>query len=62
MDQNSQLRRSLRQQRQKLTRNQHTTIERQCFKQMLRHRHFLNAQKIGLYLDAFGEIQTKLLI
>ncbi|WP_335954541.1 5-formyltetrahydrofolate cyclo-ligase [Acinetobacter guillouiae] len=62
MDQNSQLRRSLRQQRQKLTRNQQTVIELQCFKQMLRHRQFLNAQKIGLYLDAFGEIQTKLLI
>ena len=62
MNQNSQLRRTIRQQRRKLSKQQQQMIESQCLKQCLQHPKFLQAKKIGVYLDAFGEVKTKRLI
>ncbi|WP_151804805.1 5-formyltetrahydrofolate cyclo-ligase [Acinetobacter bereziniae] len=62
MNQNSQLRKIISQQRRKLNSQQQKMIEFRCLKQCLKHPKFLNARKIGLYLDAFGEVKTKRLI
>lgn len=62
MNQNSQLRRTISQQRRKLSKQQQQMIESQCLKQCLQHPKFLQAKKIGVYLDAFGEVKTKRLI
>lgn len=62
MNQNSQLRRTISQQRRKLSKQQQKMIESQCLKQCLQHPKFLQAKKIGVYLDAFGEVKTKRLI
>lgn len=62
MNQNSQLRRTISQQRRKLSKQQQKMIESQCLKQCLQHSKFLQAKKIGVYLDAFGEVKTKRLI
>ena len=62
MNQNSQLRRTISQQRRKLSKQQQKMIESQCLKQCLQHPKFLKAKKIGIYLDAFGEVKTKRLI
>lgn len=60
--QNSVLRSSLRKQRRQLSRFQQIRAEQQSFRQLIRQPEFLRAQKVGLYLSAFGEVQTHLLI
>jgi 5-formyltetrahydrofolate cyclo-ligase len=62
MNQNSQLRKTISQQRRKLNNKQQQMIALQCLKQCLQHPKFLKAQKIGLYLDAFGEVKTQSVI
>ena len=55
-------RKQLRQQRRKLTVFQQKQAERACLSQLIRFRAFQQAQHIGLYLDAFGEIRTQQII
>ena len=60
--QTSTLRQKLRKQRRNLNRFQHSISTTQCLQKILNCPQFHAAQKIGLYLDAFGEIQTKKII
>lgn len=60
--QTSTLRQKLRKQRRNLNRFQHSISTTQCLQRILKCPQFHTAQKIGLYLDAFGEIQTKIII
>lgn len=56
------LRRQLRKQRRQLDRFQQTQAETQIFHRLIRSHQFQSAKHIGLYLHAFGEIQTKKII
>ena len=60
--QTSTLRQRLRKQRRSLNRFQQGIAATQCLQKILKCPQFHAAQKIGLYLDAFGEIQTKIII
>ncbi|MEG0482041.1 MAG: 5-formyltetrahydrofolate cyclo-ligase [Acinetobacter sp.] len=60
--QTSTLRQRLRKQRRSLNRFQQGIAATQCLQKILKCPQFHTAQKIGLYLDAFGEIQTKIII
>lgn len=60
--QTSTLRQQLRKQRRNLNRFQQSISSTQCLQKILNCSQFHTAQKIGLYLDAFGEIQTKKII
>lgn len=55
-------RKQLRQQRRKLNTFQHKQAAQRCLNQLIRFSSFQQAQHIGLYLDAFGEIQTQRII
>lgn len=56
------LRRQLRKQRRQLNRFQQNQAEKQVFHRLIRSPKFQSAQHIGIYLHAFGEIQTQLII
>ena len=56
------LRRQLRKQRRQLNHFQQQQSEKQVFHRLIRSPKFQSAQHIGMYLHAFGEIQTKLII
>ena len=56
------LRRQLRKQRRQLDRFQQTQAETQIFHKLIHSHQFQSAQHIGLYLHAFGEIQTQKII
>lgn len=58
MNQNTQLRKSLRIKRRALSSSQQSKAERQCLRHLLALPELLHAKKIGLYLDSFGEIKT----
>ncbi|WP_312970900.1 5-formyltetrahydrofolate cyclo-ligase [Acinetobacter gerneri] len=60
--QNSMLRSTLRKKRRQCSVYQQRYVEHQAFRQLIRQPEFLHAQKVGLYLSAFGEVQTHLLI
>ncbi len=62
MEQNAELRKMIKKQRRSLTSFQQRKIEQQCFQQFLKQPQFHYAKKIGIYLDAFGEVRTKRLI
>ena len=57
-----QLRKSLRRQRLALSIETRRRAEQAIVRQMRRQPHFANAQRVGLYLDAFGEVPTGALI
>ena len=56
------LRKSLRQRRKQLSTFQQRQSEHKVLHQFMATQAFRNANKIGLYLHAFGEIQTDLMI
>ncbi|MCF9045799.1 5-formyltetrahydrofolate cyclo-ligase [Acinetobacter nectaris] len=56
------LRKNIRKQRKNLNQFQQRQAEIACLHQIIRNPLFHHAQHIGLYLDAFGEIQTRLLL
>lgn len=58
----NELRRQLRKQRRQLTGFQQRQAEYQVFHRLIRHPNFKNAQRIGIYLHAFGEIRTQKII
>lgn len=58
----TQLRKVAKQTRRKLSKYQQLQAESHVLKQVVRHPHFKNAHHIGIYLSAFGEIQTRQLI
>lgn len=62
MDQNSQLRKSIRKQRRALSNDQQKRIEHDILKKFLTHPQFAQAEKIGFYLNAFGEVKTRKII
>ncbi|RZG71808.1 5-formyltetrahydrofolate cyclo-ligase [Acinetobacter sp. WCHAc060025] len=62
MNQNTELRKMIRKQRRSLTPLQQRNIEQQCLKQFLKHSQLQYAKKVGVYLDAFGEVRTRLVI
>jgi 5-formyltetrahydrofolate cyclo-ligase len=57
-----QLRKSLRRQRLTLSIHTRRRAEQAVVRQMRRQPHFVNAQRVGLYVDAFGEVPTGVLI
>ena len=57
-----QLRKSLRRQRLTLSIQSRRRAEQAIVRQMRRQPHFANARRVGLYLDAFGEVPTGALI
>lgn len=56
------LRRELRLQRRQLTAYLQKQAAQQCLNRLRRFCHFQHAQHVGLYLDAFGEVSTRLII
>lgn len=56
------LRKHIRLKRKCLNRFEHTKIEQAILNQLRYFNHFKSAQKIGLYLNAFGEVHTKKII
>ncbi|MBC7752119.1 MAG: 5-formyltetrahydrofolate cyclo-ligase [Candidatus Saccharibacteria bacterium] len=56
------LRKSLRRQRLSLSIHIRRRAEQAVVRQMRRQPNFVNAQRVGLYLDAFGEVPTGALI
>lgn len=60
--QTANLRQSLRKQRKGLNQFQQRIFERASLQKIYQYPHFKSAQKIGIYLDAFGEIRTQKLI
>lgn len=56
------LRRKLRSQRRQLNRYQQFQAETGVLNQLRKHSSFIKSQTIGIYLDAFGEIQTQAII
>lgn len=56
------IRQSLRQQRRSVSPFQHKQTEQKVCARLMRSTAFKHAQKIGLYLHAFGEVQTDLII
>lgn len=56
------LRRDLRLQRRKLNSFLQQQAAQHCRNQLQRFSRFLHAQHVGVYLDAFGEISTRLII
>ena len=56
------LRRSLRQKRRRIGQYKHIQSAQKVLQRLRHYPAFLQAQHIGLYLDAFGEIQTKQLL
>lgn len=56
------LRKSLRQQRRAISEFQQRKSEHAILKQLNQESHFKKAQKVGVYLHAFGEIQTRMII
>lgn len=56
------LRKSLRQQRRAVSKFQQRKSEHDVLKQLSQEPRFKTAQKVGVYLHAFGEIQTRLII
>lgn len=56
------LRQSLRQQRRRISHFQQKQAEIKVLAKMIQLKKFQQAKKIGLYLHAFGEIQTDLII
>lgn len=56
------LRKSMRRQRLALPLHARRHAEKSIVRQIRRETRFINAQKIGLYLDAFGEVPTRALI
>lgn len=58
----NQLRRHLRRQRRQLSIFEQRQAEYKVVQQLRQHPQFKSAQKVGLYLDAFGEIQTDLIL
>ncbi len=56
------LRKSLRQQRRNVSKIQQRKSERHILNQLNKNPQFKTAQKVGVYLNAFGEIQTRLII
>ncbi len=54
-----QVRQNLRRQRRAVNRFQQRQSEQQVLQQLIRLPEFKQARKIGLYLDAFGEIYTR---
>ena len=62
MQQNNNLRKSLRKQRRSLSDFQQKQAELKTFHKIIRYPQFLASNKIGIYLHAFGEVQTQKLI
>ena len=62
MQQNQELRKKLRKQRLTLSKMQQVQTEMQILRQLMKSQKFQFAQKIGIYLHAFGEVQTQKLI
>ena len=62
IQQTVQLRRQLRQQRRRLDIFQQRQAEQNTLKHLIKHPQFKQAQKIGIYLNAFGEIHTRKII
>lgn len=60
--QSAQLRQFLRKQRRLLSPYQQRQFENQALKKLLTSPRFKQAQSVGLYLDAFGEIKTQKII
>lgn len=56
------LRKDLRKKRRQLSRYQQEQAAQQVLNKLRQHQIFKNSQNIGLYLSAFGEIQTNLII
>ena len=56
------LRKQLRQQRRAVTRTQQQQAQQAVLQRLLRLPKFQYAKKVGLYLDAFGEIHTQRII
>lgn len=56
------LRRNMRKQRRQISRFQHRQTEIACLNQLRRFAPFQNAKKVGLYLNAFGEVHTEKII
>ncbi len=56
------LRKSLRRQRLTLSIHTRRNAEQSVVRHMRRQPHFVNAQRVGLYLNAFGEVPTGALI
>ena len=56
------LRKQLRQQRRAVTRTQQQQAQQAVLQSLIRFPKFQQAQKIGLYLHAFGEIYTQHII
>ena len=56
------IRKDLRKKRRQLTTYQQKQAAQQVLNQLRQHHIFKNSQNIGLYLSAFGEIQTKAII
>lgn len=56
------LRKKLRQQRRKLNRYDQFKAEMLCARQLFKHPKFISAKKVGIYLNAFGEVATELMI
>lgn len=57
-----QLRKNIRRQRRQLSIFQQRRAEHAVLQQLLQHPKFKKARRIGLYLDAFGEIRTRKII
>lgn len=62
MQQNNNLRKSLRKQRRSLNIYQQKQAEIKVLHKIIRYPQFISSNKIGIYLHAFGEIQTQKLI
>lgn len=56
------LRRELRLQRRQLTPFLQKQAAQRCLNRLRRFCHFQHAQHVGVYLDAFGEVSTRLII
>lgn len=56
------LRKNIRQKRRSVSLFQHKQSELKVLQGLIKDRHFKKSKKIGVYLHAFGEIQTKKII